>query len=973
MRNGDLLLFLMGSAAALAPATAVASQDARQVVRLPEQSLVASLRAVAAQFGRNVSTSSDLVSGKGAPAIDGTYSFEEAVALLLRGSGLAAVPAVPAGRGLAIRRIEMGALDETGAPPKDDIVVTGTRIRGAAPAGGNVVTIDRDDIDRSGYATTQQIVQSLPQNFGGGPNEATSGFSTRNNATANFGLGSSVNLRGLGTTSTLTLVDGNRVALGGVSGSFVDLSLIPSSAIERIEVLADGASALYGSDAVAGVVNVRLRNDFRGVEARARYGAADGFDEWQASLLGGFDWHGGHLTLGYEAYRRSKLAASDRPYVTEDLRPFGGPDYRRTFANPGTLIGGGIMYGIPTGQDGAGLAPEDLRPGQPNLADSRAATDVLPDVERHTIFGSMRQEIAPWLRFKAQGFFARRRSENRILPDNAGNVLVPATNPFYVDPIGTGAPVVVNYDFTQDLGSQTARADVRAWTTIAGIEADLGGWTGDVLATYAVQNERSRTDNVPNYFHLRQALADPDPATAFNLFGDGSYTNRTTIDRVRGFFAVEGQSRIWSAAAKFEGPLFRLPGGSARLALGTEYRRENYDARSTNYGSTAEPVNAGSAGFPLGRAITAGYAELRLPFASPDNGWAGIESLTVSLAGRVEHYSDFGTTTNPKAGISWAPIGGLSFRGSYGRSFRAPSFVDIRTGRGTSQFVPFALSDPASPTGMTPVLVLFGANPDIGPEKARTWSLGVDVVPRAVPGFKASLTYFDLTYRNRIANAGAEFRSFLANRALYGELIADDPGSATVERFYADENFINPFGIAAGDVRAIVDARMRNLSTVRMRAIDFDLGYGTNWGEARVEAGVSGTYIATMKQRITANAPVIDVVSTFGNPVDLRLRGRLSAASGPWSGAAFINYTDHYRNLVVAPAERVSSWTTLDMSVTRRFEGLPSASLSLSVTNLFDREPPYVNNPTLFSASGFDPDNASAMGRLVALQLVASW
>src|SRR5690606_31455409 len=122
---------------------------------------------------------------------------------------------------------------------------------------------------------------------------------------------------------------------------------------------------------------------------------------------------------------------------------------------------------------------------------------------------------------------------------NAGNVLVPATNPFYVDPTGAGPPVVVNYDFTQDVGPQTAWANVRYWTTITWIEADLGLWTVDVHATYAVQDERSRTYKVPNYFHLRRALADPDPASAYNLFGDGSFTPRATIDRVRGFFAVE--------------------------------------------------------------------------------------------------------------------------------------------------------------------------------------------------------------------------------------------------------------------------------------------------------------------------------------------------------------------------------------------------------------------------------------------------
>src|SRR4051812_24290393 len=310
MRSSDFWRGLICSTAIVAATPTYGQDRVRHHVRLPAQPLDSSLRAVALVFGRNVSMPSDVVAGRSAPAIDGAYTFEEAVAALLRGSGL---EAIPIGRGMAIRRPRMS---EGGG---GDIVVTGTRIRGTSPAGEHVIALDRSDIDQSGYATTQEIIQSLPQNFGGGPNEATFGFTIRNNANANFGSGASVNLRGLGATSTLTLIDGNRTALGGVAGMFVDLSLIPSSAIERIEVLPDGASAIYGSDAVAGVVNVKLRNDFRGAETRARFGAADGFNEWQASQLVGVGWSSGNLTLGYEFYRRGNLAASERPYATEDL------------------------------------------------------------------------------------------------------------------------------------------------------------------------------------------------------------------------------------------------------------------------------------------------------------------------------------------------------------------------------------------------------------------------------------------------------------------------------------------------------------------------------------------------------------------------------------------------------------------------------------------------------------------------------
>ena len=405
------LLGGMATIVLMASASSAQAQDARRLsIDLPAQRLGESLRALALLSGRTVLADAALVGKRQAPAIRGGYTIEEALRLLLAGSGLA-VDRI--GDGYVIRSAT-GRADPQAADDEADIVVTGTRIRGAAPVGSNLVTLDRKDIDRSGYATTQQILAALPQNFAGGANEGTVGFSVRNNSSSNFGFGSGINLRGLGTTSTLTLVDGNRPPLGGGSGSFVDLTLIPSSVIERIEVLADGASAIYGSDAVAGVVNIRLRRDLDGAETRLRYGFADGFDEVQASQLAGFHWSSGRFIAGYEYYRRGRLGSADRAYATEDLRAFGGPDYRQDYANPATIIAAtGQVFGVPHGQDGTGLTASDLVPGVANLADGRRDTDILPALDRHSAYAALEQDLGGSFKFRAQGFFADRRSSAR--------------------------------------------------------------------------------------------------------------------------------------------------------------------------------------------------------------------------------------------------------------------------------------------------------------------------------------------------------------------------------------------------------------------------------------------------------------------------------------------------------------------------------------------------------------------------------
>ncbi|MCC2977127.1 TonB-dependent receptor [Sphingomonas sp. PL-96] len=935
------------------------------------------LTAIAHLSGQGIMVSSGLVGGRSAPALKGRFDVATALARVLAGTGLRAQRV---GDGFVIRtaidRPPILGQDESTSEEARGVVVTGTRIRGAAPVGANVVTIGRREIEESGRATTQDILAALPQNFGGGPSETTPGFSARNNASANIGYGSGVNLRGLGVTSTLVLVDGNRTALGAGS-TFVDLSLIPSSAIDRIEVLPDGASALYGSDAVAGVVNVRLRDTFEGAETRLRYGIADGFDEVQASQLLGTAWQGGRLAGGYEFYRRGRLGADERTYATEDLRAFGGPDYRQAFGNPATLVAAdGRVFGVPRGQDGRTLAAGDLIAGTPNLTDGRKGTDLLPYSRRHSAYLALEQRLDADVIFRAKGFFADRLSDARYLPGLTPFTVTPA-NPFYVDPIGTGQPVSVRYDFRQDLGPFRLRTKVRNVGGTAGLGFSPGRWLVEFGGAYGEQRERQTATNVVNQFRLAQALADPDPRTAFNPFGDGSHTSAATIERIRGGYRQTGTSRVWSVNAKADGPLARLPAGDLRVAIGGEYRRERNGFSLLQDQFTAAPIDGGNAGFPLTRAILAGYGELLVPLASPDQQVPGVRRLDVSLAARVEDYSDFGTTTNPRLGISYEPADGLKLRASLGTSFRAPSFLDIRGGPGLDQVVPFRLADPASPTGSTPVVALFGNDPDIGPEKARTWTVGVEATPAILSGITARATYFDVAYRDRIYNVAVDFQSVLSQRSRFETLILDNPSAEQVAALYANPYFINPNGIDASAIRAIVDARNANLARTTIKGIDFDVGYATGTRDRRLELGLSGAYLFHIRQKLTQTAPASDVAGNIGNATDLKLRARAVASFGSIGAAAFVNHVGGYLNNGVTPVEQVESWTTLDLQVWHMFGAdkgaLRNMRLSLAATNLLDEAPPYVNNRTPFSASGFDPEQASPVGRVVALQLVKSW
>lgn len=315
----------------------------------------------------------------------------------------------------------------------EDIISTGSRIRGIAPTGSNVISLGQTEINNTSALTIMDLVKQIPQISGAGFNEAT--FSSPFGG-LNVTRGGAVNLRGVGPAATLALLDGHRLVPNGTTGGQIDPSQVPTSAVGSIEVIADGASAIYGADAVAGVFNVILRRDLNGVEASGRYGFADGVDLWAVSTAAGKVWDTGQVMVSYEHTYRGSLAGSERDYYTGDNRANGGTDYRPTQCNPGTVIINGVTYPVPAGT----VTPASLVPGVPNRCDITPIGSFIPSQKRDVVAGTLTQEITDWLEFSATGLFMYREIEGTFVsqgPTRLQQMLtIPSTNPYFVLPSG---------------------------------------------------------------------------------------------------------------------------------------------------------------------------------------------------------------------------------------------------------------------------------------------------------------------------------------------------------------------------------------------------------------------------------------------------------------------------------------------------------------------------------------------------------
>jgi outer membrane receptor protein involved in Fe transport len=826
---------------------------------IPAGSLKSALNAYVRQSGRQVVYRADEVRSARSAGARGQLSAEAALANLLSGSGFTTrvdgnlVAIVKGGNGDTPKAAASSADDSVSEG--DEIVVTGTSIRGVQPAGSPLIQIDRKQIANTGLSTTQDVLRTLPQNFSGGAAENTV-FSVRDGSEQNVGAGAGVNLRGLGNDSTLVLINGQRLAPSGADGGFVDVSMIPVSAIARIDVLTDSGSAIYGSDAIGGVVNIVLDDRFNGFETAIRTGLATrgGATSMQASQSAGLAWATGSASLNYEYRWQDNLDVGQRSFSATAARP----------------------------------------------------TDLLPSQERHSLFATLSQSIGG-LRLFAQSSLSTRDSIRFLNnPRARRQYIFSSSNEQFSGSAGFALPIA------------------------AGIKLD----------------------------------------------GSGAYSRTgTSGERTRRGFGVDSQfdyaSELASGNLKIGGEIFDLPGGSVRAALGTEYRHEAFQDRGR--GQTF-----GTAAPHLQRDVTAGFGEIFLPLVGPANSITLVRALRLSAAARYERYSDVGTAFSPRFGVDWSPASGLTLRGSFGRSFRAPLLTDLDVT--TKQAILLFLPNPAAPSGETLTLVPASAPvPGLRPEKAKIWSAGVDFEPTFASGLRVSATYFSIDFRDRITIVSGLARAFLD--PAFAPIITIQPTASQIADALSGlafplENLTDQRPENAG---AIFDQRTLNIARTRSEGLDVSVNYKRDIGDASVAISSDASFLFKRDDQLSPTSQTLSVAGTVFNPADFKLRAGLTVARRQASLSVFANHVGSFvDNQRPSLSTKVPSWTTFDLNLSYAFaknsDVLHGLTAAFSVQNLLDRNPPFVVDLGNSAQSlGYDPSNATPLGRVISISLRKSW
>jgi len=885
--------------------------------------------------------------------------------------------------------------------PRERIEITGSNIRrvyeeGALP----VQIISRRDIERRGITNAEELVMLLSANGTGADNLSSNvgiqlGTTDRNN-----NGNSSANLRGLGASSTLVLLNGRRLATHGAKGNAVDLNSIPLAAIERVEILKDGASAIYGTDAIGGVINFILRKDFTGVELT---GSADMTEEgggnlYRGSLLAGWGdlsknrWN----VMGMITYdKQERLSGFERSFAN-GFQPDRGlsPDTAGApFASQTGLAGTAIGATFTTPNLGTGTQTfnranllsflgqcdsiENMSQYQFDLWGARGAryacaydyggAEVLIQaVERTQGVGratfKIGNEHTAFLELIATKTKAEKAFEEYQITTTGSfaGMQYPVNGPFYQDL----SAYIPSFDRTRPIayrwrcmecGLRTIETETDAYRFLAGAEGTFGGrWDYKIAAGQAGSKAESLLASgfmytAPLTAALAGGLVNPwlmpgqtqTPAAMALL--DGARADGTRL------FA--GESEITTVDGAVSGELFNLPAGPVAAAIGFDYRRESYQFDDGS--RTSQPVYQApfDPQFPeVRRTVKAVYGEVAVPI---------VRNLEATLAVRHDDYSDFGTTTNPKISVKWNPTNALMFRGSYNEGFRAPSFFQLYTTT-TESPVPGNIADPVlCPGGNVPGADLSvcairpdsqqGGNPDLQPETSKQWSIGLVFQP--TPWMSGSIDLwqirrqdlvYELTPQQVIANFTTFPNSFV--RGANGRL--DDPGG------YIRAGFVN----AEGDITKGVDVNLRFNGRVA----------GGRW-----IANLDGTYIDSHRSRIFEDDDYVEFVGQW-NSRDLFVRWKHTASlayeTGPWAVTLFQQYTKGYKDEVPAGTVPPGFNPNVDdywlHHVMVAYTGLRNLTLTFGVKNIFDEDPPFTaHNLDFTPGAGWDPRVADPRGR----------
>lgn len=921
-------------------------------------------------------------------------------------SGIAAAVAAAFGTGLACTAFAQ----QPASGEVQRVEITGSNIkRIEGETALPVQIISREEIEKTGAQNVEQVLQGLGVALQGNNNVVAG-------STAGYNAGgvSGVSLRGLGSQRTLVLIDGRRASGGGTitDSVTVDVNLIPASAIERIEVLKDGASAVYGSDAIAGVVNFILRKDYKGGEVSAYAGVTQDGGAGVTRVNGMLGWgdlarDGFNVTLFALASKEKPLFGRDRGFASSGIRPEYLNDTSSGNTFPANFVAADGSFGTRNlffaNPPVAGTCPgpyshfsslfADVLGSRGCRFDPSGLVGLIPDTEITSVFGNLRFKLARDHEAYAQLSYTHKEQRMVIQPNPLSDQFaLPDNHPLFA---------VAPYN-----GFNTfVLTPASAFYPTAFVQAQTGGATPDLLIRYraAVNGNRDFTDisDQPrvvlglkgtlgrfdydvSYLHTETKLAEqlnsgyPLATRILPLLNTGTVNpfGPNTPAVIAAVKATEfvgdaytTKSTIDSLAAKMTVDLTKLPGGPLALAFGAEGRKEGFKINASPEIQIGDIEGYGGNYFSLDRSrnVSAAFAEVSAPI---------LKNLELSGAIRYDHYEGVGNTTRPKAAARWQPVRQLLVRGSVGQGFRAPSLTELHQPQQLGVSAP-GLNDPlrCPVTGgvndcVTQFPITLGGNPALKPERSINSSIGFVLEP--TQSFSVGVDYWQVNLRDPIL-FGVTPGAILADPVNYAGLITRGPCSAGDLALFA----------AAGQpcVGPItnLDQRNLNLGWQRIWGADLDLRYRfapRDWGAFTV--GLNGTYIIKYDiaqpdgTYISANGQVSPIVNGAGGVVPRwRHYAYLDWKRGPWNVTLAQQYQTKYTDILgtfedptvpgFAP-RKVGSYELWHLYGS--YTGWKNVKLTFGVRNLLDTDPPYTNagGQNYFQA-GYDPGYADPRGR----------
>ncbi|MCY4425604.1 MAG: TonB-dependent receptor [Halieaceae bacterium] len=845
----------------------------------------------------------------------------------------------------------------------EEVVVTGTLIRGTEVTGSQTIGISTQDILELGAVTTNEILATVPQvtnYFNSRPEGNPRGSDSITMSRPNLR-----NMPGFNSASgsvTLLLMDGHRIAPVGVNEAAIDADVFLNNTIRSVDIVTDGGSALYGADAVAGVINFVTKDEFDGVQIDLDYGAADDYDSTSVNLIGGTSWDGGSIYAAFIHTDRDELLNGDRDWAKtgfydDDTGEF-TPEVATTCLDPVRTVYGWFNYGAgwTNNPRAPGAGPKSA--GDPGC-DQFSQAQLLPEQQRDGAFLAYKQDINESINFGVKAYYSDRTNTYNAYP--LGSVApapfdVANTSPADLDQetidqfglpdpgdFGTGSV----YDYPNGAGfSYGAHPDYRGRDqeiemSTWGIAPELtvamaGDWQLRATLYYGESensNLRPETNEVAMAGYVTSGQLNPlDIASA-----DASVIN----DILDWESENETEHELFLTRAVADGPVFELPAGALRMAVGLEWYEDSVRTRS----NTGPNGSLSSIGYKkASRDNTAAFMELAVPV---------LDTLDLSLQVRYDDYSDFGDTSNPQIGFNFTPAEWISIYGHWGEAFNAPTALDtlaISNGR-------FAVGSLASVAGEETdvygeyddegliIPILEGAAANLEPQTAEIWALGFDLFP--LDGLKISANYYDIDFVNILGQLAVPDPTVrLNNPDKFIWTVTTGEWAAILNQIQNPEVFdgvVDPAN-PNQDIAYIYDRVTTNFSEAQMNGVDFVVSYTHDTNIGSMTYGVSGNYQTEFD--LNQGGTVVDQLE-FNS--DLGVQGIVGWTRDNLRAKVTLKYSDGFNADSANMQGSVDSFLVTDLFLGYDFKGsggiADGLSLRFNVGNLFDEDPPEYRRP----------------------------